>query len=105
MMSDYTKNGGKWLAACRTWIQNHCINGSSVIWGSDTALQPPITAHRVEEMAAAVADAANAEADELRRQLNESRKKCIELEGQVKKLRDEIEDLEYEILEIQEQCE
>lgn len=53
-----TKNGGKWLAAARSWVQHHCLNGSTVQWNTNVELQPPITAAGVESLAECVAKAA-----------------------------------------------
>lgn len=49
------KLGGSWLGAARKWIQWNCINGSNVIWGSNTELHPPITVSKVEDLASEVA--------------------------------------------------
>jgi hypothetical protein len=50
--------GGKWLAAARTWLQNHTINGEMVMWCSDDVISPPMTTRMVEALAANVAEAA-----------------------------------------------
>ena len=50
--------GGKWLAAARTWLKSHTINGELVTWGSEDVINPPMTVRMVEELAADVAEAA-----------------------------------------------
>ena len=50
--------GGKWLAAARTWLQNHTINGETVMWCSEDVISPPMTTRMVETLAADVAEAA-----------------------------------------------
>lgn len=73
-MSEYTKNGGEWLAAARSWVQSHCQNGERVTWGSSDVLEPALTIRQIEELAACVADAAASEMDALKEQLEISRK-------------------------------
>ena len=86
-MSEYTKGGGKWLGAARSWVQHHCLNGDTVTWGSNTELRPPLTIRHVEELAADVADAANSEADEMRKQVDELRRKLLKAEIELDYLR------------------
>ena len=50
-------HGGSYLGAAREWMQNNRINGSDVIWGSNTPLRPAMTVKDVEELAAHVAAA------------------------------------------------
>lgn len=52
------KHGGAWLGRARAWMQNHKHNGSTVTWGSDEVLQPPMTVRQVEEVARVSAVAA-----------------------------------------------
>lgn len=53
--SDLLRQGGEWLGVARSWLQWHTRNGSRVAWGSNTALEPPLTVRQVEELAAYVA--------------------------------------------------
>lgn len=58
---DFKNRGGDWLGAARSWMQSNCLNGSDVIWGSDTALRTthgPLTAKDVESIAMVAAYAA-----------------------------------------------
>jgi hypothetical protein len=34
----FKKEGGDWLDAVHNWIQDNCINGDSVTWGSNDGL-------------------------------------------------------------------
>ena len=52
------RKGGKWLSATRSWIQNNCINGDRVTWGSNEILFPRITIRMLEEVASEAAAAA-----------------------------------------------
>lgn len=79
-MSDYTKNGGEWLGAARSWIQRKCHNGCNVSWGSGDVLEPHLNVRQVEELAAEVADAANHEADKTKAKLEDIRKRQLESE-------------------------
>jgi hypothetical protein len=54
MKAKILRCGGKWLGAARTWIQWHKLNGSDVIWGSNTELRPSMTVAQVEDLAAEV---------------------------------------------------
>ena len=56
-----SRTKGTALAAARSWIQQHCLNGSEVIWGSAEILQPHITVEEVEEIALRVAEAVEKE--------------------------------------------
>ena len=55
--SGYTRNGGVYLAAARTWLQWHKHNGDRAIWGSLDTLKPEMTVADVEAVAKAVAEA------------------------------------------------
>ena len=55
--SQLMERGGAWLKAARMWIQWHCTNGESVIWGSNTELKPNLTVRDIEDLAAEVAAA------------------------------------------------
>lgn len=55
---EFRRQGGKWLAAARSWVQWHCRNGSSVTWGSDEPLVPHLTMRQIEDLASDVAWAA-----------------------------------------------
>ena len=50
------RKGGRWLGTARNWLQWNTRNGDVVRWGSGTAIQPPMTARQVEELAAFVAN-------------------------------------------------
>lgn len=76
-MSEYTKQGGKWLAAARSWMQHHCHNGSTVAWGSNEVLNPPLTVADVEEIAAKVAEAMEQEVVRLKAELDYATKARI----------------------------
>ena len=52
------KQGGKWLAAARTWMQGNFLNGETVIWGSMEFLSPRVTVKDIEELAAIMVAAA-----------------------------------------------
>ena len=53
--AELLREGGVWLGAVRSWMQWHKKNGSTVIWGSDEVLNPPMTVRQVEEVAAEAA--------------------------------------------------
>ena len=95
--SEYTKMGGEWLGAARSWVQWNCRNGNSVTWGSGDVLSPPLTIRQVEDLAARVADAANSEADELMAALVKCRsnrlKSEIKLCAEIDRLREELDEL------------
>lgn len=82
-MSEFTKNGGKWLSAVRSYIQWHFRNGSQVTWGSNDILEPHVTVKQMEEAAAKAVDAAAREVDELKEQIDKLRKEL--LQEQIKK--------------------
>lgn len=52
------RQGGKWLAAARSWLQWHTLNGDAVTWGSGQEIRPPMTVRMIEELVASVAEAA-----------------------------------------------
>lgn len=54
---DVRSKGGSWLSATRTWIQQHCYNGSDVTWGSAEILKPQMSVKAVEEIGAEAAAA------------------------------------------------
>lgn len=70
---DKGRDGGQWLAAARGWMQRKKRNGEHVTWGSGVALDPPITAREVEELAAEVAEDALRDRDEALEQLEKAR--------------------------------
>ena len=78
-MSEFTKRGGAWLGAVRSWIQWNCINGSDVTWGSDEILRcrRNFTPAMVEEIAATAVDAAFPEVDKLNKKIDELREKLL----------------------------
>jgi hypothetical protein len=76
-MSDFTKNGGKWLSAVRSHVQWEFRNGESVTWGSNDVLEPHVTIGQVEEIAAIAVDAAFPEVDKLKKEVEELRKKYL----------------------------
>jgi hypothetical protein len=86
-MSEYTKNGGPWLGAARSWVQWNCYNGERVTWGSNDVLEPPITIRQVEELAARVVDAAIPEVDMLIDKIERLRKKHLRAEIEIEHLR------------------
>jgi hypothetical protein len=47
------QRGGAWLAAVRSKLQWRGGNGSTVTWGSNEPITPPLTVAEVEEIAAA----------------------------------------------------
>ena len=47
------KIGGTWLAAARTYVQWHAINGGTVKWGSGESVN--LTMLQIEELSADVA--------------------------------------------------
>ena len=51
------REGGDWLLAARSWIQRRKLNGSTVTWGSQDKLKPPMTVSECEDLAAHVAAA------------------------------------------------
>lgn len=57
------KQGGEWLAAARSYLQNHCRGGDENPWGSDCH-SVTMTMRQVEELAAQVAAAAIVEYQE-----------------------------------------
>lgn len=75
-MSEYTKQGGTWLAAVRSWIQCNCTNGSKVTWGSNDVLSPNITVKQIEEIAARAVDVSFPEFDLLKKS-NYELKMCL----------------------------
>jgi hypothetical protein len=78
-MSEFTKSGGAWLGATRSWIQWNCINGDTVTWGSDEILKLKrnFTPAVVEEIAAQAVDAAFPEVDKLKETIESLRKKLF----------------------------
>lgn len=56
-LSQLEKDGGRWLAAVRSWIQSRCLNGSDVNWSSDTPLtfSSPLTVKDLETLATYIA--------------------------------------------------
>jgi hypothetical protein len=48
---EFKKQGGEWLGKARSWMQWNCINGDSVIWGSEERLNPPLSVKQLEEVA------------------------------------------------------
>ena len=48
---EWTRRGGKWLAAARAWLQRHCLNGERVTWGSQDVLRPQLQVIDIEEIA------------------------------------------------------
>ena len=78
-MSEFTKSGGAWLAAARSWIQWNCVNGSGVTWGSDEILQCKrnFTPALVEEIAATAVNAAFPEVDKLNDKIRVLREKLL----------------------------
>ena len=85
--SEYTKGGGPWLGAARSWVQWNCKNGSDVTWGSNEELVPPLTIRQVEELAARVTDAAIPEMDKLKKELETLRKKYLSVQIELEQLR------------------
>lgn len=57
------KQGGEWLAAARSYLQNHCRGGDDHPWGSDNH-SVTMTMRQVEELAAQVAASAIVEYQE-----------------------------------------
>jgi len=55
-IAEELKGGGSWLGTARDYVQRHCSNGESVIWGSDTPMR--LTMREIEEMALMVAASA-----------------------------------------------
>ena len=53
--TELKKQGGKWLAAARTWIQGNFLNGTTVTWNSMDFLNPRVTVKDIEDLAAIVA--------------------------------------------------
>ena len=49
---EFLRGGGDWLGSARSWLQRKKHNGSRVTWGSADVLEPPMTVHDVEELAA-----------------------------------------------------
>ena len=86
-MSEYTKGGGPWLGAARSWVQWNCKNGSDVTWGSNEELVPPLTIRQVEELAARVTDADIPEMDKLKKELETLRKKYLSVQIELEQLR------------------
>jgi hypothetical protein len=66
--------GGPWLGDARNWLKCHTRNGERVTWGSEEALEPPLTVRQVEEIAAVAVAAEMRESDALRSQLAEARR-------------------------------
>lgn len=56
--TEMLKRGGEWLGRARAWMQTHKRNGSTVTWGTQEALVPPVTVRELEEVAAHAAAAA-----------------------------------------------
>lgn len=85
-MSEFTKNGGAWLGAARSWIQWNCSNGSSVTWGSDEILQfrRNFTPAVVEEIAMTAVDAAFPEVDKLKDEIRVLREKLLKAQMNIK---------------------
>lgn len=81
-MSEYTSQGGKWLAAVRQWMQHNLQNGDRVIWGSNTILN--VTARQLEEVAALAVDATFPEMSRLQRENRELEMRLFALTGSSK---------------------
>lgn len=55
--SDLERQGGEYLGAARSWIQQNCIRGDTLTWGSNQEVFPRMTVKMIEELAACVAAA------------------------------------------------
>lgn len=51
------RQGGEFMGEAHSWLQRKKLNGSTVTWGSQDVLQPPMTVSDVEEVAAYAAAA------------------------------------------------
>lgn len=80
-MSGYIKQGGEWLASVRSWIKRNCINGSSIIYGSNEVLRPHMTAKQVEEVAAKAVDVVFPEVDALKKENSELKMQLFAVSG------------------------
>jgi len=76
-VSDFTKQGGEWLGAVRSYVQHKFFNGETVTWGSGDELRPPATIGQIEEVAALAVDSAFKEVDELKKEIERLRKKLL----------------------------
>lgn len=47
---EFLRTGGDWIGSARAWMQRKKRNGSRVTWGSDEALEPPMTVREVEDV-------------------------------------------------------
>lgn len=81
-MSEYTKQGGKWLAAVRRYMQNNIRNGDQVTWGSNTILN--VTARQLEEIAAEAVSATFPEMSRLQKENHELEMRLFVLTGSSK---------------------
>jgi len=96
---EFLKKGGAWLGAARSWIQWNCINGDSVIWGSNEELKQTITVKKLEEAAGHAAYAAIEPFYDTQKGV---RQMVIMQMGDGKKIEKIIEDIYKEIDEIKE---
>jgi hypothetical protein len=80
---ELAKKGGEWLATARSYLQNHCKNGSDITWGSHTD-RVSLSPYQIEEMAARIAASAIVEYKEKLKaeaERQEKKRKVIEAGG------------------------
>jgi len=83
-MSEFTKRGGKWLGAIRSYVQCKFNNGEYVLWGSNDVLEPHATIGQIEEIAAIAVDAALPEFDRLNNEIKKLREKLLKAQMGIK---------------------
>lgn len=76
-MSEYTKNGGPWLGAVRSFLQSRFHNGSYVTWNSSDVLKPAATVRDFEEAAERAVNAAFKDIDRMQERIEELQKKLL----------------------------